>query len=286
MRLDPSAHGARTRAAGFTLIELIVVMLLIGMLGATVGIFIRNPVNSYFSTINRAALTDAADLVVRRMARELQAAVPNSVRVTSSGTTQFLEFVPVVDTGRYRVAASNGNDPTGIYPLNFSNPGNNYFQILGPTVNAPAGSQLVIMNLGFGNMNLYTGGNVRALSVTGNNLQTISYTPAGLWPAASPANRFYLFTTAVTYVCSPNASGTGTLTRYYGYTPTATQPNSVSSAPLSTASSALVINDVSTCSFTPGTAQTDLNSMQIDLQLSNNGESVTLYSQVITPNGP
>jgi len=286
MRPDLLAHLARARAAGFTLIELTVVMLLIAMLGATVGIFIRNPVSSYFSTINRAALTDAADLVARRMIRELQAAVPNSVRVTSSGTTQYLEFVPVVDTGRYRVAKSNGNDPTGIYPLDFSNPSNNYFQILGPTVNAPAGSELVIMNLGFGNMNLYTGGNVRALSVTGNNLQTISYVAAGAWPAASPANRFYLFTTAVSYVCSPNANGTGTLTRYYGYTPTATQPNSITTAPLSTASNSLMLNDVSSCTFIPGTAQTDLNSMQINLQLSNNGESVTLYSQVITPNGP
>jgi len=286
MRPDLPVHLVRIRASGFTLVELIVVMLLIGMLGATIGIFIRNPVSSYFYSISRAALTDAADLVVRRMARELQAAVPNSVRVTSSGTTQFLEFVPVVDTGRYRVAKSNGNDPTGIYPLDFSNPSNNYFQILGPTVNAPAGSQLVIMNLGFGNMNLYSGGNVRALSVTGNNLQTITYTPAGAWPAASPANRFYLFTTAVSYVCSPNANGTGTLTRYYGYTPTATQPNSVTSAPLSSASNSLVLKDVSSCTFTSGAAQTDLNSMQINLQLTNNSESVTLYSQVITPNGP
>ena len=286
MRPNLAARLSHTRAAGFTLVELVVVMLLIGMLGAIIGIFIRNPVSGYFSTINRAALTDAADLVVRRMARELQAAVPNSVRVTSSGTTEFLEFVPVVDTGRYRVAKSNGNDPTGIYPLDFSNPSNNYFQILGPTVNAPAGSQLVIMNLGFGNVNLYSGGNVRALSVTGNNLQTITYTPAGAWPAASPANRFYLFTTAVSYVCSPNANGAGTLTRYYGYTPTATQPNSVTSAPLSSASNSLVLKDVSSCTFTPGTAQTDLNSMQINLQLTNNSESVTLYSQVITPNGP
>lgn len=286
MRPDASAHLVRARAAGFTLVELVVVVLLVGMLGATVGIFIRNPVSSYFSTINRAALTDAADLVVRRMARELQAAVPNSVRITTNGTNHFLEFVPVVDTGRYRVAKSNGNDPTGIFPLDFSNSSNNYFQILGPTVNAPAGSQLVITNLGFGNMNLYTGGNVRALSVTGNNLQAITYTPAGAWPAASPANRFYLFTTAVTYVCSPNAAGNGTLTRYSGYTPTATQPNSVTLAPLSTASSALVLNDVSSCAFTSGTAQTDLNSMQITLQLSKNSESVTLYSQVITPNGP
>lgn len=268
------------------MIELIVVITLLGIIGATVAVFIANPVQAYFASINRAALTDAADLAVRRMARELQAAVPNSARVTTSGTTQFLEFVPVVDTGRYRAAASNGDEPTGIFPLDFSNVANNYFQVLGPPVTAPAGSKLVIMNLGFGNLNLYGGGNVRSLAVTGANLQAITYTPAGAWPAASPTDRFYLFTTAVTYACTPGAGGTGTLTRYYGYAPAAVQPSSTAAAPLSTASQSLLLNNVSSCAFTVGSAQVDLNALQINLQLTKGGETVTLYSQVITPNGP
>lgn len=275
-----------SRHAGFTLVELVVVILLLGIIGAIVGVFIANPVQSYFQSINRAALTDAADLVVRRMARDLQGAVPYSVRIATSGGSSFLEFVPVADYGRYRAAASNGNEPTGIDPLDFSNPADGSFQVLGPPVTAAAGSKIAIMNLGYDPLNLYTGSNVRTVTSIGTGLHSLTFTAGTAWPAASPTHRFYLFTTAVTYVCTPNAAGTGTLTRYYGYTPQAGQPASTAAAPLSGASQSLVLDDVSACGFTLGSAQVDLNALQISLQLSRNGESVTLYSQVITPNGP
>jgi len=282
-------HGARrcgSSQRGFTLVELIVVMLLLGIIGSIVGVFIANPVQSYFQTINRAALTDAADLAVRRLARELQGAVPNSVRVASSGGASFIEYVPVVDFGRYRAAASNGNDPTGIDPLDFSNPNDGSFQVLGPPVTAPAGAKLTIMNLGYNPMNLYGGSNVRTVTSIGTGLQSLTFTAGTAWPAASPTHRFYLFTTAVTYVCVPNAAGGGTLTRYYNYSPQASQPVATNAAPLSSASQSLLLDDVSACSFTPGSAQVDLNALQVSLQLTRNGESVTLYSQLVTPNGP
>lgn len=262
-----------------------VVILLLGILGATVAVFIANPVRAYFESISRAALSDSADLVARRMAREVQAAVPNSVRVTSSGGVQFLEFVPVAAAGRYRSAASNNFGAQGNF-LDFSNAANSSFDILGPPITVPAGARLTIMNLGFGTTNLYSGGNVRSLTASGSNQTTISYTPAGAWPASSPSKRFYLYTTAVTWACAPNAAGTGTLTRYSGYAVQATQPSSTSSAPLSTATSGLVLNNVSACSFTPGSAQVAVNALQVALQLTNSGDTVTLYSQINAPNGP
>jgi MSHA biogenesis protein MshO len=277
----------RSKQSGFSLVELIVVIVIMGILSASVGAFIASPVRSYFETIDRATLTDAGNLVVRRITRELQSAVPNSARVTTSGSTKYLEFVPIVDSGRYRHAVSNGNDPNGTDPLVVTSATDNSFQVLGPTITATSGSQLVVWNLGTGNSNLYSGTNIRTVTSIGAGLQTITFTATTVWPGDSPGYRFEIVNGAVTYACTPNAGGTGTLTRYSGYAIQATQPASTSTAPLSTATSSLVLNDVTSCSFTPGSVAVDLNAVQIAMQLTDsNGETVSLYSQVHTPNSP
>lgn len=277
---------SRTPSLGFSLIELIMVISILAILSASVGVFIANPVSAYFNTIDRAALTDAGNSTIRRIQRDLQAAVPNSARITASGGTTFLEFVPAVDGGRYRHAASNGNDPTGIYPLIVTDPTITQFQVLGPGVNVPAGSQLVVLNLGYGGANLYSGSNIRTVTSIGTNVQTIAFVPTTAWPGDSPGYRFYIVNGAVTYACTANAAGTGTLMRYWGYPIQAAQPNSTGGGPLASASSSLVLDDVSGCTFTPGPVSVDLNAVQTELQLTRSGETVSLYSQVHAPNNP
>jgi MSHA biogenesis protein MshO len=275
---------ART-SLGFSLVELIIVIAILGILSASVGVFIANPVRAYFETIDRATLTAAGNTAVRRIMRELQAAVPNSARITASGGSTFLEYVPIVDAGRYRAAASN-NFPTQNDPLVVTDATDSSFQVLGPAVNVPSGSQLVVLNLGYGNANLYTGTNIRTVTSIGSTVQTITFTPTTVWPGDSPGYRFYIVNGAVTYACTPNASGTGTLTRYSGYAIQATQPSSTSTSPLSTATSSLVLDDVTSCTFTPGPVSADLNAVQIALQLTRSGETVSMYSQVHAPNNP
>ena len=247
--------------------------------------FIANPVRAYFETIDRATLTAAGNSAIRRIVREVQGAAPNSARITASGGTTFLEFVPIVDAGRYRAAASN-NYPTQNDPLVVTDSTDSSFQVLGPTVNVPTGSQLVVLNLGYGNANLYSGTNIRTVTSIGAALQTITFTSTTAWPGDSPGYRFYIVNGAVTYACTPNASGTGTLKRYSGYAIQASQPSATSSAPLSSATSSLVLDDVTGCTFTPGPASVDLNAVQMALQLTRSGETVSLYSQVHAPNNP
>ena len=277
--------GSRHAPLGFSLVELIIVIAILGILSASVGVFIANPVRAYFETIDRAALSDAGNSVIRRVMREVQAAVPNSARIAASGGTTFLEFVPIVDAGRYRAAASN-NYPPQNDPLTVTDPTDSSFQVLGPTVNVPAGSQLVVLNLGYGNANLYTGTNMRTVTSIGPAQQTITFTPTTVWPGDSPGYRFYIVNGAVTYACTPNATGTGTLTRYSGYAIQGPQPSSTAGAPLSTATSSLVLDDVGGCGFTPGPVSVDLNAAQMTLQLTRSGETVSLYSQVHAPNNP
>lgn len=92
------------RQSGVTLIELIVVIVVTGILVGIVGMFGRGQIQAYLDVASRAALADAGDTALRRIARELQAALPNSVRVSGN----YLEFVPISDAGRYRAESGGG----------------------------------------------------------------------------------------------------------------------------------------------------------------------------------
>lgn len=87
---------------GFTLVELIVVIVLTGIMAGSVTVFFKPAVDSYFATLRRAALADTADTALRRMVRETRSAVPNSI-LEHSGNC--IEFVPSKAGGRYRMAA-------------------------------------------------------------------------------------------------------------------------------------------------------------------------------------
>jgi len=82
----PSARAQR----GFTLVELVLVMVLVGVVGSLGATFISRSVGMYRSTVVRAELTDQAVVALRRLSRELAAALPNSVRVTLADGRTFV----------------------------------------------------------------------------------------------------------------------------------------------------------------------------------------------------
>src|SRR5262245_5020575 len=96
-------------ARGVTLIELVVVIALVGILGALIVTFVQ-PIRSYIDVGRRAALADAADGALRRIGRDVRLALPNSVRVDASG--QFVELLLVRTGGRYRVGEDAGATST------------------------------------------------------------------------------------------------------------------------------------------------------------------------------
>ena len=69
---------------------------------AFMALFIVMPMNAYSTQTQQAALVDAADSALRFMARDLRSALPNSVRVTSSGTVTALELLATADGARYQ----------------------------------------------------------------------------------------------------------------------------------------------------------------------------------------
>lgn len=95
--------SAMKRQQGFTLVELIVVIVLIGIIGGMLSLQLLPSIRSYLLVSQRASLTNQADTALRRIVSDVRGAVPNSLRL-GLGSTSCLELVPSKDGGRYRTA--------------------------------------------------------------------------------------------------------------------------------------------------------------------------------------
>jgi MSHA biogenesis protein MshO len=270
------------RASGFTLVEMIIVIVIMGIIGAMVAVFMTKPVANYVDSARRAELSDIADTALRRIVRDLRLALPNSVRVTSAGGVNYIEFLITNGGGRYRAALTGAG--TGD-PLDFVI-ADSSFDVLGPALTFAGGESIVIYNLGpgFTGADAYAGGNRASYGgATGSAVSNIVLSSATLFPLASPANRFQVVQYAVTYACGDPVAQE--VRRYWNYGIVSAQP-----APPVGGSSAQLARDVSTCAitYTPNTAQSRNGVVQLSLTLGTpaGGESVTLFQEAHVSNVP
>lgn len=290
-------HSRRPAASGFTLVELIIVMVITGILAGMVALFIRVPVQSYVDAVARADLSDVADTSLRRLTRDLRLALPNSVRVSNDG--RYLELLLTKTGGRY--LAEEDEAPSGNV-LSFS-ANNLTFDIVGTP---PSGRQaispgdyIVVYNLGtgFDPADAYncTGSapscnRASVANIVGNTVTLQSNPFAVQSPAMpSPTSRFQVVSTPVTYFCDQTSSGgSGRLIRYSGYAIQAAQPVLSTGAPLVTAPvQARLADQVVSCNF----SMTRLASVQRGLvslliTLGSGTETLTLQQQVHVDNAP
>ncbi|MFW8591796.1 PulJ/GspJ family protein [Glaciecola sp. 2405UD65-10] len=80
---------------GFTLIELILVIVILGIVSISVSGIIRSTINVVADVSERENLVREGSFVVERLSRELNSAVPNSVRITANASSHCIEFVPL-----------------------------------------------------------------------------------------------------------------------------------------------------------------------------------------------
>ncbi len=255
----------------FTLVELVVVLVVVGIMAALGGMFIVQPIQGFLDLSRRARLVDGAETALRRMQRDVRGALPNSVRISCGGNC--LELLDTADGGRYR-AYGPGN------VLDFTRIDSDGFEVLGGLEAAPNSSQsLVVYNLSASGTdgNAYYGDNRSGIGA-GSSAVLVHPAPAIKFPRSSPCQRFFIVDEPVSYVCDPVAN---TLTRYAGYAIAASQSGSPGG------SSALVARNVSACNFNyqPGTYQR-AGLVTLRLQITEDGETVTLLHQIHVENAP
>ncbi len=297
--------------AGFTLVEMIMVIVITGIIGGMVAMFIRAPVQGYKDSARRADMTDIADTSLRRITRDLRLALPNSVRVTSvacgASTCSYLEFLPTgspscpantvcLGGGRYRAGAGGtgcATSPSG-EELDF-NVSDSCFGVLGPMPNMVAGAtpdQIVVYNLGIPCSDAYENtptapcaSTNRAAFLSNPTATTVAITPKQ-FPFDSPSHRFHVISTPVTYACNPVVGGSGgTLTRWWGYQIQPSQPTTV---PAGASPPATLATNVSSCSFSYNAFVVAQRSglVTMNLVITESGESVTLYGAAHVSNVP
>ncbi len=278
----------RRRLQGFTLVEMIVVIVITGIIGSIVAVFLRAPVQGYVDSARRAELTDIADTALRRISRDLRLALPNSVRI--SGGSQFLEFIPSIGGGRYRDAKSS----LGVGdPLDFTVPDSS-FDVIGNMPPVTTGDFIVVYNLGIPGASAYSG-----FTTAADNRRRVSGVPAGnVIPITSAAAlpfdscvydtsgfvvggcRFQVVQTAVTYACDLAA---GTLTRWQGYTIPTTQPITLPAG----ATFSKIATNVTGCSFDYSIGLSQRSGLvTMHLTISEQGENVNLYAATHVNNVP
>lgn len=314
--MRPNTSMRPSHCAGFTLVEAIIVIVITGILAGIVAVFIKGAVDAYIASARRAELTDVADTAVRRIARDIHLALPNSVRNASGDTLfQCVEFIPTKIGARYRMAKDSSGSGD---ELDFSVVDSSFDMLwlnsaLPATMQIAAGDVVAIYNDGSGNSdcsgsvgmgtaggNAYCGYNaIQVASVAPVDATTSSVTFVGTGTAA-PFNRkqlpgespYYRFQVipgnehVVAYVCDAN-----TLYRY-SRTLSAVRPVPADcSAMAAGATAAILAENVDLCSLKyepPGSSSGfSMNGiLQISLTVTQLDESVKLYHQVHVDNIP
>lgn len=277
---------------GFTLVELTVSIVLLGIVALMATRFTTGAMQSYLDAERRAELVDTTETALRRLQRDLRLSLPNSVRVTSSGSTVYLEFLPVVAGGRYR-AQSAGTIPPGGCGVGLDDvlaigTPDSSFSTIGPVGDldalASAGGThyVVVYNLGAGftGADAYAGGNRSVLlkASTGPCESLVAFSPT-TFTLGSPSGRFHVVQDPVTYACDLTS---GRMLRYAGYAMQPVQPTPPGGTP------ALVLENVSACDITynPNAISQRIGVVSIVLARTVGGESVRLYQDVRVDNAP
>ena len=281
--------------SGFSLVELIVVVVLLGILASGAGLLILQPIEAYDDQVRRQQLVDQGEMALRQIARDVRRALPNSVRIAPVGAGFAVEMVITTDGARYRDEVggefTTANDTLEFFTVDTDFNLLGFFNTANPLA---AGRRLVIYNTSAAgiytdaalNNNpgiVTTAGTALSLSTvtpaTDDPEHRVNMNPAFQFAQQSPGQRVFVIDGPTSYICNP---ATNQIVRYSNYAFSAAQP-----IPPVGGSTGVVISQLSGCNmtYTPGTSQRG-GILTVEITIADSGESISLLHQVHVVNVP
>lgn len=164
---------------GFTLIEMIAVIVVLAILATLGGQFVVESTKSYQSTQTRSRLINTGRQALERMSRQVRAALPYSVRLTNGNMC--LEFMPIASGGNYLdYVPDSVNGATSKTTLSVSPHTIDFGNAVYVSIGAMDSSEL------------YGASPSSRVSLTSRTANQLNFSPARGWLRNSINKRFYL----------------------------------------------------------------------------------------------
>lgn len=276
----PCVKGIK-KPAGFTLVELIMVIVVLGILATGSVRFIALSAEGLVDTGARQALASSATIAVEKVLRDVRRALPNSVRVFDDGGNQCLELVPILHSSAY-LSVPTAAAASSFQSIQFVNAvgGESGFVAVYPaSVSAVYGSNQSRSAV------TAVASSVGVAGTADENLQTITFTGGASYrfPSDSPSKRFYLVGQPISF-CNDSS---GRLWRYQNY---GFNLDSRSSIPTTGANRVLIADSLQSLSFNYTPAQLQRNAvvrMSLTIvRLNDASESINISQEVQLRNVP
>ena len=297
---------SKRRNDGLTILELTITIAMTGVLAVGLTGLLRHPVAAREAVGRRAEMVEIAEIALTRLTRDIQQAVPKSVRVAGGGSA--LELMPATHAGPYR-ATEGVNDPGGPDEEDHSADSDRLtlaaddsFNVLGRLanrtvaygVNMAPGARVVVgptspttlwddaaANRDPGTITPFS---ARVSVVDDGDEDQIQLTSAHTFAGASVTQRFYFTDAPISYVWD---STDRSLWRVTSYGTHAAQPSDRNASPLTGGSAALAAVDVERCSFSYDPGASDKGGLvTIELVVESGGERVRVLEQVEVRHAP
>ena len=198
---------------GFTLVELVLVILVLGIVSTSVTSFIIFGVEIYQDVSGRDKQLSDSRFVIERITREVREALHNSVRVTNDRTC--IEFIPILASSSYVDIPVLPDDERDVVTV-----------VVSDEIFEQGNTKLVVYPLSVGDVYVDGGSkegklfNISSYATTTNNVMTITLDEEVLFTDDSPTERYFIIKDSVAY-CQDATNNT--ILRYQGHAFTTTQ---------------------------------------------------------------